>query len=290
MNIEKVKHELQIEGAEGKPITLDISMPKSRNETPLMIFCHGFKGFKDWGHFNWMADQLSEMGLAVLKFNFSHNGVVPNQLGEITDLETFSMNNYSKELEDLQCVIDFVYENSDKYNIDPRNVALAGHSRGGGIAMIKASEDKRIAKLVLWASLSEFESFFRSETIKEWNEKGVVYAMNKRTNQELPLKKQFYDDYLANKTRLDVKKAARLLDKPLLIIHGNEDETVSLSHAETLYQLVLHSIFIKVEGGGHTFSAKHPFDPENDVNEMLEELIENTFEFIVDVDSEEEED
>jgi pimeloyl-ACP methyl ester carboxylesterase len=288
VNIEKVKHEIQIEGADGKPITLDISMPKSRDATSLLIFCHGFKGFKDWGHFNWMADQMSENGLAVLKFNFSHNGVVPENLNEVTDLETFSMNNYSKELEDLQCVIDFVYENAEKYNIDLSNVALAGHSRGGGIALIKASEDKRISKLVLWASLSEFNSFFRSETIKEWNEKGVVYAMNKRTNQELPLKKQFYDDYLANKTRLDVKKAARLLDKPLLMIHGDEDETVPLSHAETLYQLVLHSIFIKVEGGGHTFSAKHPFDPSKDVNEMLEELIENTYEFIIDDDSEEE--
>lgn len=273
---------MQIPGSNDKAISLDLNLPKSKAKTPVLIFCHGFKGFKDWGHFNWMSDQFADKGLAVLKFNFSHNGIAANDLTDLTDLEAFSENNYSKELEDLHLVIDFIDKNAEKYNIDNSQIFLAGHSRGGGVALIKGSEDKRIAKVVLWASLSEFESFFRTETIEEWNQSGVVYALNKRTNQQLPIKKQFYDDYLQNKDKLDVKKSARLLDKPLLIIHGDKDESVSISHAETLYNLVLHSIFIKVEGGDHTFSAKHPFDPEKDVSEMLEDLLENTYEFLMD--------
>jgi fermentation-respiration switch protein FrsA (DUF1100 family) len=110
----------------------------------------------------------------------------------------------------------------------------------------------------------------------------VVYAANKRTGQQLPLNKQFYDNYLENKDRLDIRKAAKIMSTPLLIIHGDNDESVPVVHAETLYNIVQHSILIKVEGGDHTFGAKHPFDEESDVTEMLQELVENTVEFFID--------
>jgi pimeloyl-ACP methyl ester carboxylesterase len=276
------KHELSIEGFNKRPITLDISIPVSKTALPLIIFCHGFKGFKDWGHFNWVADSAAQQGLAFLKFNFSHNGINPNNLTELSDLEAFAENNYSIELFDLGKVIDYAVENASVFNINPKDIYLVGHSRGGGIALLKAAEDKKVKKLALWASLSEFDSFFRPATIEEWQKNGVVYAENKRTGQQLPLNKQFYDDYLKNKSMLDVRKSAKMLEIPLLIIHGDQDESVNISHAEFLYNLVQHSIYIKVEGGNHTFGAKHPFDPETDGSEMLDELLENTFEFFLD--------
>jgi fermentation-respiration switch protein FrsA (DUF1100 family) len=220
--------------------------------------------------------------MAFLKFNFSMNGVKPDQLTEISDLEAFANNNYTIELEDLDEVLNWIDKTAEELHIDSKQIFLIGHSRGGGIALLKSAEEKRVKRLVLWASLSEFESFFRKETIQEWNENGVVYAANKRTGQQLPLNKQFYDNYLKNKEKLDLNQAAKLLSIPLLIIHGTNDESVPVSHAESLYETVTHSIFVKVEGGDHTFGAKHPFDKENDVTEMLEELVENTFEFMVD--------
>lgn len=276
------KHELSIDGFNNRAITLDISIPVSKTALPLIIFCHGFKGFKDWGHFNWVAESAAQQGLSFLKFNFSHNGIKADNLNELSDLEAFSENNYSIEMYDLGKVIDYAVENASVFNINPKEIYLVGHSRGGGIALLKAAEDKKVKKLALWASLSEFDSFFRPATIEEWQKNGVVYAENKRTGQQLPLKKQFYDDYLANKSKLDVKKAAKMLEVPLLIVHGDQDESVNISHAEFLYNQVQHSIFIKVEGGNHTFGAKHPFNPETDGSEMLNELLENTFEFFLD--------
>jgi dipeptidyl aminopeptidase/acylaminoacyl peptidase len=276
------KRELEIKGSNDKPITMDITLPVSKEKTPVVVFCHGFKGFKDWGHFNWVANECAKEGLAFLKFNFSHNGIVPGKLDEVSDLETFGENNYSKELEDLGKVLDFIDEKSEDFNVDKHEIYLAGHSRGGGIALLKASEDKRVKKLVLWASVSEFDSFFRPATIEEWNKNGIVYAENKRTGQQMPLKKQFHDNYLEKKAVLDVQKAARLLAVPLLIIHGDKDESVDIKHAESLYNIVKHSILIKVEGGEHTFGAKHPFNPEEDVTQILEELVENTVEFFKD--------
>lgn len=271
-----------IDSKDGRKISLDIHIPLSKKPVPVVVFCHGFKGFKDWGHFNWVAESCMPYEMAFLKFNFSLNGVKEDNLKEISDLEAFSLNNYTIELEDLNEVLNWIEKVSKDLHLNHQQLFLVGHSRGGGIALLKAAEDKRVKRLVLWASLSEFDSFFRPETIEEWNKNGVVYATNKRTGQQLPLKKQFYDNYLKNKELLDINKAAKLLSIPLLIIHGTNDESVNISHAESLYQTVTHSILVRVDEGNHTFGAQHPFDADTDVTEMLEELVENTFEFLVD--------
>lgn len=276
------KHDLSINGFNNQPISIDITVPKSKVPVPVVILCHGFKGFKDWGHFNWVADSAAQEGIAFLKFNFSHNGIKAPNFTELSDLEAFSNNNYSIELDDLGKVVDYTIEHADSYNLNPTEIYLLGHSRGGGIALLKTASDKRIKKLALWASLSEFDSFFWPETIKEWNNSGVVYAENKRTGQQLPIKKQFYDNFLENKSNLDIRKAARMIEVPMLIIHGDKDETVDISHADFLYNIVQHSILIKVENGNHTFEGKHPFNTETDVTPMLEELLENTVEFFKD--------
>lgn len=282
MNSQAFENKSYLIGSKKSPISLDITLPISKTPTPIVVYCHGFKGFKDWGHLNWVAQQCASYQLAFLKFNFSKNGVSPKNLNDITDLEAFSNNNYTQELSDLDELLNWIDTKTTELNINKNEIYFVGHSRGGGIALLKAANDKRIKKLVLWASLSEFESFFRKETIEEWQKNGVVYAENKRTGQQLPIKKQLYDDYLKNKAQLDIQKAAQILDIPLLIIHGEADETVGIKHAETLYQIVKHSILIKVEEANHTFGAKHPFNEAEDLNTIIEELVENTFEFFVD--------
>ena len=43
-----------------KNITLDINFTKTKN-SPLVIFSHGFKGFKDWGPFNTVSDIFAQL-------------------------------------------------------------------------------------------------------------------------------------------------------------------------------------------------------------------------------------
>ena len=39
---------------------------------PVILFNHGFKGFKDWGPFNLMASKFAEAGFVFIKMNFSY--------------------------------------------------------------------------------------------------------------------------------------------------------------------------------------------------------------------------
>ena len=97
-----------INGSKGKPISIDISYSESSIQKPVIIFCHGFKGFKDWGHFNQLAEEFLKHDVVFVKFNFSYNGTTIEQPTDFADLEAFGDNNFSIELDDLGLVIDYV--------------------------------------------------------------------------------------------------------------------------------------------------------------------------------------
>ena len=100
-----------IEGKHSKPILLDVGYRANGIQKPIVVFAHGFKGFKDWGHFNLVMEHFINEGFAFLKFNFSHNGGTVDQPIDFPDLEAFGNNNYSIELDDLRTVVDWVQTN-----------------------------------------------------------------------------------------------------------------------------------------------------------------------------------
>ena len=140
-------YQASIPGKYGKHITFDLNS-KTKN-APLIVFAHGFKGFKDWGTFNLLSEKFTNEGICFVKFNFSHNGTTPKDLTNFTDLEAFGNNNYSIELNDLEVLLDFLETKNEFSNwYDFSNLALIGHSRGGGIVLLKAAADPRIKKVI----------------------------------------------------------------------------------------------------------------------------------------------
>ncbi|MBK8494821.1 MAG: alpha/beta hydrolase [Chitinophagaceae bacterium] len=155
MIIQPIKN-IIITGSSGKPINLDIFLPGNKRPAPVVMYAHGFNGFKDWGNFDLVAEKFAMQGFVFVKFNFSHNGTSPGNPEAFVDLEAFGNNNYSKQLEDMLLVTDWVCDPGNIYHefIDTNQLNLAGHSMGGGIAILFAARDKRIKKLMTWASIS----------------------------------------------------------------------------------------------------------------------------------------
>jgi uncharacterized protein len=249
-----------IKGAAGRPMLTDIFYRKEAKKDPVVIFSHGFKGFKDWGHFNLMGEIFAAAGFVFVKFNFSHNGTTPENPEVTTDLEAFGNNNYSIELEDLGKVMDWVVGAPNlKEHVDPERIYLVGHSRGGGISILKAAQDNRVKRIVTWASVSDLINRNAPSTIERWKGEGVVYTTNTRTGQQLPLYWQLYENTMANREKLNVLSAARSLTIPFLIIHGDDDEAVPVTESHELNQACRHSVITLVPRGGHTFGVSHPF-------------------------------
>lgn len=266
-----------ITGASGKRIAIDFSAFDPESPQPLVIFVHGFKGFKDWGTHHLVARYFAERGFNFLKFNFSHNGISAESGDVFDDLEGFATNTFSKELFDLNQVIRFSLS-GEKFPT-PSEVSLIGHSLGGGLSIIQASEDKAIDKLVTWASISSFNNLWNPDQEKTWQENGVLHFINTRTNQAMPIYSTLLDDLRENADRLNILSAAKHISQPWLIIHGEKDPAVAFEHAIQLRdQQVQHQLLLIPEAD-HVFGAGHPWTKEH-LPDALREACEATIAFL----------
>jgi pimeloyl-ACP methyl ester carboxylesterase len=262
---------IRLQGKHSKPILTDVFYIDDTPLKPIVIFCHGYKGFKDWGAWNVMATSFADAGFLFIKFNFSHNGGTIKQPLDFPDLEAFGNNNYTKELDDLETVVDWVHQNENiKDAGDLSNISLIGHSRGGGIVTIKAEEDNRIKKVISLAGVSSYGK--RTSTtgdLMKWKKNGVKYVLNGRTKQQMPHFYQFYEDFIANEKRLTIKRAVSNLKIPYLIIHGDGDTSVLIEEAKYLHKWHPDSKFEIIKGANHVFGVKHPWK----TNQLPEHLL-----------------
>lgn len=271
-----------LESAEGKPIAIDIFFKEDDNAKPVVIYAHGFNGFKDWGNFDLIAKQFAEAGFTFIKFNFSHNGTIPEYPEDFVDLEAYGNNNYTKELHDLQSVIDWTCNANNIYAkaIDAGKLFLIGHSRGGGIVILKAAEEKRVKAIATWASVAECKtpwSTWNEEKLDEWKQTGVQYYFNGRTKQQMPLFYQLYEDYKKNAGRLDIQKAISILSIPILICHGTKDEAVPVDKA-TLLKQVQPQAELFLTDSDHVFGRKHPWT-EQHLPQAMQTVVNKTIRF-----------
>lgn len=262
------KEKYNIPGAKGRGMLMDITYNDAIKHAPVVIFAHGFKGFKDWGAHNLVANYFAENGFRFLKFNFSHNGTTADKPLDFADLIAFSDNTFSIELEDLHDVIDFVCNGSSMPSV--KGVYLIGHSMGGGISIIQTADDKRVKKLVTMASISGFGNLWPKEAEEQWKLQGIMYMPNKRTGQEMPLKSALLYDLENHPARLDILAKAAEITQPWLIVHGDEDTSVPLSHAKELKKANKHAELSVIKGADHTFGAAHPFTNDTLPKTLLE--------------------
>lgn len=275
------KQEFQLEGKHGKPILTDLYLSEQPGDS-LVIFCHGYKGFKDWGFWEQAARAFNAAGHHFIKFNFSHNGGTPEQPIDFPDLEAFAMNNFTKEMDDLQTVINWSLNGAAAAVDLPafNQLTLVGHSRGGGIVTLKAAEEDRVNRVITWAAVSDFKARFGDQEARAWWKKnGVIHVENSRTKQQMPHYYQFYEDFMANEERFTIKRAVSGLKQPLLIIHGTEDPTVSIEEARALNSWNEQAHLKIIPGADHVFGGSHPWMAEK-LPPHMEQVVKASLDFI----------
>lgn len=246
----------QLPGVLG-PIDVDVRAAGRDMPRPAVVVVHGFKGFKDWGMFPPFAERLAKAGFVSVSFNMSGAGVDAD--GNFTFPERFGHDTFSAALEDLESVINALVTGSLEV-APPSSIGLLGHSRGGGVAVLEAARDERIAALVTWASISTVHRW-SAAVIAEWRKRGRHDIVNSRTGEVLPLYTDVLDDNERNADRLDILASAGRITAPWLLLHGDADEAVPIAEGEQLAVLARHpaSRHEWIPGGQHTFGARQPW-------------------------------
>jgi len=240
----------------------------------VVVFCHGYKGYKDWGAWNLVADQFAKNGFTFIKFNFSHNGGTLDDPIDFPDLDAFGNNTYSKEVGDLNTVIDWA---TNKYNVP---ISIIGHSRGGGIVTLVGAFHPNVSHVISWAGVADFkERFPKGDKLKEWKTNGVYHVINGRTKQEMPHYYSFYEDFIRHEKILTISEVAAAIMISHLVCHGDNDEAVAIEDAYRLCEFNPNAELEIISGANHTFGSKHPWE-ESFLPKSLKEVVEKTINFI----------
>jgi pimeloyl-ACP methyl ester carboxylesterase len=250
-----------------------IEHPTGANEKlPHVILVHGFKGFMDWGFFPELSRRIALRNMVAVRFNMSGSGVGEDPL-TFGDPEGFARNTCSRELEDLERVREWIAgstrdsahrgDHGDleaiRRAIDPERALLWGHSRGGAIALLHASEHPDCRAVVTWAAVATLDRFDEA-TKAAWRRQGQIFIHNYRTGDDHRIDLDALEDLESNRARLDVRAACSRLRTPALLVHGAADETVPIEEFESLAAAIPPELrqTLRIPGAGHTLGVEHP--------------------------------
>ncbi len=209
MKVEKVSFK-----SEGKRISGILHLPEKINPS-CVIASHGLLSSKDSEKYIALGEQISREGISMLRFDF--RGIGESEGGE-------EDNTVSKKIADLSAAIDFIRSYPGLEN----RIGLIGSSLGGFLSLIKASEDKEIRTVVIWATPLHLEDLG-----------------TKKQEEDYPLPPEaFFED-------LPKHRLVPLLHKVsnCLVIHGEEDELVPLDQALGIFYNLSVPKEIHVIGG-----------------------------------------
>jgi dienelactone hydrolase len=256
-----IEHTVTLTNRRGLPFAVDVRRSIGAGARPIVIVCHGFKGFKDFAFFPYTSRKLCEQGFAVVTMNFSGNGIGDDPLN-FTALDKFAQNTISQELDDLDAVLDGIVSGVLLGTQgDARRIGIMGHSRGGCTAIVKAALDPRLRCLVTWASPAALGRY-SDEVLRQWKEAGRYNFVNARTRQDMFVNYAYLEDIQANRERYSLDLAVSQLTVPYLTVHGSADESVPVEAAHRLQSDAKpgRAELALVDGGTHTFKTKHPFE------------------------------
>jgi pimeloyl-ACP methyl ester carboxylesterase len=255
-----------LEGALG-PILVDVRAASRTTPQPAVVIVHGFKGFKDFGFLPPMGERLARAGFTAVGISVSGCGV--DEHGQFTLPERFARNTYTREMADIDCVLRALIA-GELDVVPPTSIGLIGHSRGGGVALCVARETPEVSAVATWAAMATVRRY-PDAFVDLWRRMGRIEIENVRTGQMLPMDYEIVEDVYAHEDRFDIRKSAATITCPWLLVHGTDDETIPLAEGRELAALAtmpqFESVFI--EGGSHTFGARHPWTGPTRETEQL---------------------
>jgi len=212
---------------------------------PTVILCHGMMSAKEGTKQTALAQVLEEIGISVLRFDFSFCGESEGVFEEIT---------FTQEVDDLRSAVNWVKKNGG------RDIGLFGSSMGGGVAVLYAKTDPSIKALVTLAAVAHpIRLAERMEELEErmlqWKEEGNQFGAEGEVGE------RFFQDL----DHHNIPAAIKEVTAPVLIIHGQADEVVDVQEAYDLYENASEPKVLKILP-----EADHRITRPEDLSDVLQ--------------------
>lgn len=221
--------------SDGLRLVSHFARPPGFARVPGLVLCHGFPqgprgGPSSASTYPELAERLArEPGWAVLTFNFRGTGASAGD---------FSLDGW---LADLRRAVDVLSERADV-----GGVWLAGSSTGGSLAICLAADDERVRGVATLAAPASFSEWAAdpARLLADARALGII------RRADFPPDPAAWGRVIAEVSPLTA--AAKLAPRPLLLIHGDQDEVVPLADARALYEAAYGVADLRVvAGAGH---------------------------------------
>jgi len=221
---------------DGLQIAGQLYLPGGKIPHPTVCLCHGIPAhIPDPSNRGYpvLAERICHQGFAVLIFNFRGTGASGGNL----DILGWTR--------DLKAAIDYL---SALPEVDKSHLSLLGFSGGAAVSVYVASQDKRVSSVVTCACPAEFTFF--TEVDKPQSIIDHFRSIGAIRDKSFPHSAEEW----FNGFRLvsPIKHVAGIAPRPLLLVHGNRDETVEVSQAYKLYDRAGEpKLIVIVDGAEH---------------------------------------
>ncbi|MFC6633428.1 alpha/beta hydrolase family protein [Microbulbifer taiwanensis] len=235
------RHRVQFNGGSDARLAGILEMPEGGEPQAYALFAHCFTCGKDVLSASRIARRLADLGIAVLRFDFTGLGA---SQGDFADT------NFSSNVRDLLCAAEFL--RGERHPAD----LLIGHSLGGAAVLAAAGDIPEAKAIATIAAPADPEHVIRQfacaiDTIRQQGQAEVELA-----GRPFVIKKQFLDD-------LDSHRMGYIheLGRPLLIYHSPVDQTVSIDEAADIYNRAMHpKSFISLDHADHLLTRREDAD------------------------------
>lgn len=226
---------IEFPGHGGDLLAARLDLPKGR-VMATAIFAHCFTCSKDIPAARRIAERLTVMGIAVLRFDFTGLG---HSQGE------FSNTTFSSNVDDLLA--------ASRY-LESRNMApslLIGHSLGGA-AVLKAASHITSARAIVTIGAPSDPSHVAhnfAENLKQIHEEGEADVQ--LAGRTFKIKRDFLDDI----AQTELLPAVTNLRRALLVLHAPGDLTVGIQNASDIFVAAKHpKSFVTLDDADHLIS------------------------------------
>jgi len=221
---------------DGLKIAGRLYLPAGEMPYPTVCVCHGIPARipdpSDRGY-PLLAEQICRHGFAVFIFNFRGTGSSGGNL----DILGWTR--------DLKVAIDYLMALPE---VDKSRLSLLGFSGGAVISLYVASHDNRVSSVVACACPAEFTLFTKVDKPKSL----IDYYRSIGVIRDSDFPRSVQEWLNGFKLVSPINYVAGISPRPLLLVHGSQDETVDVSQAHKLYARAGEpKRLVIVDGAGH---------------------------------------
>lgn len=273
-----------ISGSDGQPILGNTHLPADADSARgVALILHGFLGYKDYGMFPFLAQQIASSGWIAHRFNMSHSGMT-NKIETFERPDLFQRDTWNRQIFDTNAVIQAV--TAGELHGGGLPYVLIGHSRGGATSIMTAGRRFRDRTELLPAGIvalagPSYASRLTADQEEELLDVGWIPVVSGRTGQTLKIGRDWMQDQRERPADHDVLSLASEIRCPVLLIHGKVDPTVPPRCANELAGAIgdhAHRVF--VDEGDHVFNTKNPMSVDEAPSSQLAMVVASTTRFL----------